>query len=57
MLATLREATTIIGGGDSGGGRGLAGLTEKMSHVSTGGGNQPRDSGRQRAAGRHCAQR
>lgn len=37
-LAELRNATTIIGGGDSAAAVHQAGLTERMSHVSTGGG-------------------
>lgn len=37
-LAELRNATTIIGGGDSASAVRQAGLTERMSHVSTGGG-------------------
>jgi phosphoglycerate kinase len=38
MLASLRDATIIIGGGDSAAAVRQAGLEEKMSHVSTGGG-------------------
>lgn len=38
MLARLSNATTIIGGGDSVAAVRQAGLTEQMSHVSTGGG-------------------
>ena len=38
MLATLTHATTIIGGGDSAAAVRQAGLVERMSHVSTGGG-------------------
>ena len=38
ILASLRDATTIIGGGDSAAAVRQAGVEDKMSHISTGGG-------------------
>lgn len=38
ILANLKDATTIIGGGDSAHAIELAGLSDKMTHISTGGG-------------------
>ena len=37
-LSELKDCTTIIGGGDSAAAVTKAGLADKMSHISTGGG-------------------
>ena len=37
-LATMKDSITIIGGGDSVAAVEKAGLADKMSHISTGGG-------------------
>jgi 3-phosphoglycerate kinase len=38
MLARLDNATTIVGGGDSASAVERAGVAERISHISTGGG-------------------
>ena len=37
-MADLKDATTIIGGGDSAAAANQLGFGDKMSHISTGGG-------------------